>query len=349
MEYEMLISFIIPVYNTPTNLLRRCVDCILKCKRKDIEIILVDDGSAREVRGECDALSEMDPRISVYHQDNQGVSVARNYGIVKSKGQYLVFVDPDDFINDDFWTCIEELQDSNEDIILFDYTRMDARENKIRVQISDKEEPPDVNELIRNSLFCGKKYPDYFAGAVWAKAFRRKFLFDNNLKFDSNLRKSQDRAFMVYAFCRTQSVKYKKLNSYVYYQNFESICNKYSTTARSRAYAFINAVDTFLKENSREGLDSKHIKYMLRYLQYFEILYLDYFNFQNPNKRKINRKEAKEDYIKLNIKKAVHVLNVNDFTGIIERTKFVLIKFRCFYLLEVFIKYRQKKNRKKRK
>ena len=349
MECEKLVSFIIPVYNTPVHLLRRCVNCILKCERADIELVLVDDGSDGEVRGECDAIFETDQRINVFHQENQGVSVARNRGIAESGGRYLVFIDPDDFICDDFWTCIEELQNAGEDIILFDYTRMDARGNRTRMQISEREEPLDVNELIRNSLFCGTKYPDYFAGAVWAKAFRRKFLLDNKLEFDSNLRKSQDRAFMAYAFCKTQSVKYRKVNSYVYYQNFESICNKYSANARFRAYAFINAIDAFLEKNPRAGLDREQIKYRLRYLQYFEILYLDYFNFQNQKNRSVNRKEAKDDYVKLNIKKAAHILKLHDFDGMIERTKFFLIKFRCFYLLEIFIKYRQRKNRKNRK
>ena len=93
-----LISLIVPVYNI-SKYLRRCVDSILEQSYENLEIILVDDGSTDDSGGICDLYEERDNRVQVIHKANNGLSSARNAGLSAIKGEYVGFVDGDDFID----------------------------------------------------------------------------------------------------------------------------------------------------------------------------------------------------------------------------------------------------------
>lgn len=93
------ISFIIPVYNTEVDLIKRCVDSILAFYYAGIEIIIIDDGSACDCAKYLDDIARLHTVCTVYHMRNQGVSAARNYGVKVSSGDYIVFVDADDLIS----------------------------------------------------------------------------------------------------------------------------------------------------------------------------------------------------------------------------------------------------------
>ena len=95
-----LISVIVPVYNVE-KYLDRCVKSILRQTYKDFELILVDDGSPDKCPSMCDEWAKKDERIHVIHQKNQGLSAARNNALKKAKGNYISFIDSDDWISDD--------------------------------------------------------------------------------------------------------------------------------------------------------------------------------------------------------------------------------------------------------
>ena len=95
---EHLISIIIPVYNVDKELLKSCISSVLRQTYSNIEILLVDDGSIEEVASNCEELAKTDERITVIHQKNQGVSVARNNGTKVAKGEYILYVDADDIL-----------------------------------------------------------------------------------------------------------------------------------------------------------------------------------------------------------------------------------------------------------
>ena len=92
------VSIIVPIYNKE-KYLEKCLDSILGQTYRDLEIILVDDGSTDNSLVICQHYAEKDPRIKIYHKPNGGVSSARNLGLEKSTGKYISFVDPDDFIH----------------------------------------------------------------------------------------------------------------------------------------------------------------------------------------------------------------------------------------------------------
>lgn len=100
------VSIIVPIYNKE-KYLEKCLDSILGQTYRDLEIILVDDGSTDNSLAICQRYAEKDLRIKIYHKSNGGVSSARNLGLEKSTGKYISFVDPDDFIHSEF---IEQLE-----------------------------------------------------------------------------------------------------------------------------------------------------------------------------------------------------------------------------------------------
>ena len=99
-DFYPLISVIVPVYNT-VKYVNKCINSIINQTYKNLQIILVDDGSTDNSGGVCDDYAKMDSRIIVIHEENQGVSKARNNAIDIMNGKYLVFVDSDDWLPDD--------------------------------------------------------------------------------------------------------------------------------------------------------------------------------------------------------------------------------------------------------
>lgn len=105
---QIKISVIVPIYNT-RNTLPKCVDSICRQTYENLEIILVDDGSTDGTQALCDTLADTDGRIRVYHKTNGGASSARNFGLQKAVGDYIGFVDSDDYIDEDVYENMAEL------------------------------------------------------------------------------------------------------------------------------------------------------------------------------------------------------------------------------------------------
>ena len=98
---QIKVSVIVPVYNVE-KYLDRCITSILKQTHPDFELLLIDDGSRDSSGNICDAWAQADARISVFHKENGGLSDARNYGIDHAKGEYITFVDSDDYVGRDY-------------------------------------------------------------------------------------------------------------------------------------------------------------------------------------------------------------------------------------------------------
>lgn len=103
-----VVSVIIPVYNAE-KYLRECIDSVIKQSYKNIEIVLIDDGSTDGSSGICDEYAARDSRICVIHQENGGLSAARNTGIERCTGEYLLFIDSDDIIHSEMIKCLYEV------------------------------------------------------------------------------------------------------------------------------------------------------------------------------------------------------------------------------------------------
>lgn len=175
-----MVSIIVPVYNVEMYL-PQCIDSILAQSYSNIEVILVDDGSTDSSLSICREYAERDERIRVYHQNNMGVSAARNTGISNARGEYIAFVDSDDLIRQDYIEkLIFDLSENNADISACDLLRfndmnepdlLSTEENDEKIFLSGKEAALAVYtgqsklhiavwaKIIKKSLFAGMEFP----------------------------------------------------------------------------------------------------------------------------------------------------------------------------------------------
>lgn len=178
------VSIIVPVYKVE-KYIRECLDSILAQSFTDWECLLVDDDSPDNSGEICDEYAQKDARISVYHKENGGVSSARNLGLDKACGEWVMFVDSDDAIAENtLEICVHHAERENLDIVQFSFAR-DKRElgnlEGIDTDVLTREEYIKVNEY----LVC-----------VWGSLLRSDIIQSNVMRFDTSLKLAEDQMFI---------------------------------------------------------------------------------------------------------------------------------------------------------
>ena len=212
---EDLISVIVPVYNVQ-EYLKKCIDSIIKQTYKNIEIILVDDGSTDNSGKICDEYKKIDKRIKVIHKENKGLSDARNVGIDIATGKYVTFIDSDDFVSDIYIEYMYSImKKTNSDIgickIKVIYDRNIKEQRKIDI------EPKIYNKI---QAFENLLYSEGIDVAANAKIYP-KYYFDD-IKYPIN-EKYEDVAIIYKIFEKTTQIAYGNLECYYYYVRIGSI------------------------------------------------------------------------------------------------------------------------------
>ena len=226
----MKLSFIIPIYNTD-KFVGECIRSILNINCNDYEIILVDDGSKDKSGDICKAFAQKDGRIRYYKKNNGGVSSARNYGIEKAHGEYITFVDSDDFLIAD---SINFLQ--NDDLYCESISLYNGNVTKI----------PFLNTNNTETNFI--EYPVYM-NSVCNKFFRREVIVKNNIRFAEELYASEDLFFVIQYLQHAKIVKYIEGNYYVYRENNQSTTHNLTLKTIENNRSACNKIIMFLKEN----------------------------------------------------------------------------------------------------
>jgi len=178
---EVQISVIVPVYNVE-KFLAKCINSILNQTEKDFEVILVNDGS-KDASGEiCDSYARQDKRIRVFHRNNEGVSVARNYGIKQAKGKYIVFVDSDDWIEEYYLECLLKNM-KPKGMSICSYYPSDKKEG---IECMSREE---AQLSVYSSFGMG--------GVPYAKMFDAELIKTENIKFIDEIGICEDLIFVI--------------------------------------------------------------------------------------------------------------------------------------------------------
>ena len=213
-----MVSIIVPVYNGE-KFLNRCVKSILAQTDTDFELILVDDGSKDNSGKICDEFAAKDCRIKVIHQKNAGVSAARNAGLDAAAGEYIGFVDVDDYISPATLEIVLKAMKGH-DMVMWD---------AVTVWENGKEESDTIQRLPKSCVIQRENwYPELLmemAGAVWRCLYRKAVIAE--ILFPVGVKFSEDRIFNLFAMGNAGSLRYLKQGLYYRVMQSESAVHRY--------------------------------------------------------------------------------------------------------------------------
>ena len=212
-EIRPMVSVIIPVYNVE-KYLSRCLDSVIKQTYTNIEIILVDDGSEDESSYLCDRYAMSDKRIKVYHKKNEGVSVARNCGIENCNGEYVVFVDSDDYLVSEYLeTLVKLVKDEAKPVL----GCVDYYENKNGKLITRSCGDAKIEFLSSDEGLVKIFEQSSYRGYLWNKIFRLSEIRKYEIHFLPEVKIWEDTLFLMeYVINSSAKVLYKHIPLYVY-------------------------------------------------------------------------------------------------------------------------------------
>lgn len=309
-----LISVIIPIYNAQ-KYLRECLDSVIGQKYKNLEIILINDGSIDQSGKICDDYAKEDKRIIVIHKINEGVSAARNKGIELAKGKWVTFIDADDWVDLDlFYIC---MQAKDEKDIIFYGVKEEGRNFTVSVnndKLSERNvlEEEDFDKLMIRALnpyiYLQGIYQHVNSQGPYGKIIKSSLLRKNKVKFEQNLILGEDILFNleVLSLAKKADVILKKMYHYRY--NDESVLHKYNPNIFFAVKSAAESIGEFLKDkkNLQNGLfEDAYYVFVVRKFMY--CVRLDYCSLESDIPYKMRRqmflKDIQNDVIKISLKK----------------------------------------------
>ena len=238
-------SVIIPVYNVE-NYLHRCINSILVQEYTDLEILLIDNGSTDSSGSICDTYASEYSNISVYHIENNGVGSARNFGLAKAQGEFICFVDADDYLVGNLFSDMENQLDSGLDLLVFSYynsLEKNLSETTRSAKILPIEGKKDRNQFI--ALFT-ELFLSEMMYTVWNKIYRREFLEGHRIAFES-YELGEDVRFNLDVYQHVNAVFLVKSCYYVYISGrVESAMGQYNPNRMNYQLEELGKVDQLM-------------------------------------------------------------------------------------------------------
>lgn len=256
------ISIIVPIYNVE-DYLSRCLESLLSQRLKEIEIITVNDGSTDGSSNILKDYAKKDDRIVVIEKENGGVSSARNAGFLAAKGEYIGFVDPDDWIDNDMYeqlyhTAIQE----NADIVMCTYIREFGTHSKEKLfHLPEKvcyESGEVKSQMMRrlvgplNEEIANPELLDAW-GTVWSKLYRTDIIKENNIHFIDLevIGTNEDSLFNIHTFYYTRKFVFLNKPYYHYWRvNSASVTSGYKPNLKDQWFNLYRLIEDFLKEHN---------------------------------------------------------------------------------------------------
>lgn len=310
---EELITIIIPIYQVE-KYLRKCIDSVLSQTYKNLEIILVDDGSTDSSPEICEYYQKKDSRIKVIHKENGGLSDARNAGMKIATGKYIGFIDSDDYIKSDMYQVLyENIVKTNADISICDFLAIkesDANYNR-------EERKQDINEyntIEALRLLIENKIRSY----AWNKLYKRELL--EGIQFPKG-KKMEDLAVMYKIFEKAEKVVYTNKTEYYYLQRSSSILGNIDMQLTNDLYEFVTERYQYIIRKYpelRESLNIDRIRYILIYHKNIALL-------SNKKAYKENKLITEYLFFKEVFKKYKNVICFN--IGIMSKLEYKLLYF----------------------
>jgi len=249
------LSVIIPVYNAE-KYLEECVQSILQQSFSGFELLLINDGSSDSSGIMCDTFAKKDARIRVFHKENGGVSSARNLGLDNAHGEWICFVDSDDWLEPGYFEVLEESDISDYELIQAGVKLLNISNNTVILR-QHKNQKISRLDLFEKDNFCSYSVC-YF--------FKQQKINSLELRFNENVKFSEDREFIIKMALNVNYVKQTNKSIYVYR------LNESSATIKKRAYEHffddLKVLDELLKyaEDNVKNASKKELNFISRLL-----------------------------------------------------------------------------------
>lgn len=203
---KILFSIIVPAYNS-AEFIHKCIKSVLAQTYSELELILVDDGSGDDTPIICDTYAQNDPRIKVIHKANGGHTSARNEGLKIAKGEYILFLDSDDWIAPrTLECCYEEIITCRSDILVY---RMQSEGNPTPFKVSLPDGSYSITDLentSQNNFIISEDGSFIFPKSLSAKCFRHNIIYDEQLQIPEDVQVGEDGAAFIASLLKAQSI-----------------------------------------------------------------------------------------------------------------------------------------------
>lgn len=289
------ISIIIPVYNVDNAYLTQCMESVLIQKGADFEVIMVDDGSDNCCSEWCDDWAMKDSRIRVIHKENGGVSSARNVGMSKARGEYLIFLDPDDWWEPDI---IEKSYDViskyNYDILFFGFYEEYPNRQLLRLCDENTGKHYQADECLIRNMKLGvmddtvREFKAIF-GTCWCSIIRKSMVTDNGVLFPEDIFHGEDSVFILKLLGAADKVGILDLALYHYRYNMESVCKKFILQLEINHERVLESFYQVLT-SLHDDMDFKDAYTYSAAFKYCVVLMQDYFHMDNKEKLRDKKK-----------------------------------------------------------
>lgn len=352
-----MISVIVPIYNVE-KYVDKCIKSLLNQSDLDYEIILIDDGSTDSSADIIDKYYNVD-NIRIIHQVNSGVSVARNVGIKLSSGDWITFVDGDDFVEPNFISSLQRtIAINNCDMVVFNYKAF-FNENNV---FSCRMLPYSKNRYISEEKdFCQKRMISQYylggdnetvvsSGTTWCKLIKKDIIVNNNIKFKPGLIKAQDTVFWLNATEKASKIFFLNESLYNYRLSNNSISSgkKYLSDSVKMFNMLIIEYRRFIEDNYKD--DTYLDPLNLRYIQII-MWNIDHNFFNKNNKDNLHTKiKQLNDFIdNVDYQNAIRNVSYNDLpTRLKLMLKFIKNRRLCeyYYIFKLYNFLSSIKNRR---
>lgn len=310
----MNLSIIIPVYNAE-KYLDECLNKVLKETNDSTEIILINDGSTDGSLKICQKYKNQN--IKIYNNENHGVAYSRNFGISKAKGKWIMFVDADDLLCDNWHTHIKKYYNKKFDFVFFSKNFNGVNYSKADVL----------------SFITKYKHNKFYLPSIWSKIYSRKFLIENNIKFDEKLINGEDMIFNINCLFASSKYSFDNNSIYKYRINLQSATHVFNAKFINSDKHFHDVLkDIFNKDNTIDDLLKQKISNFLFQGARINIAY----RLSLSNDYKVFYKN--KDIIKLYGHKNIDYKKFN----FKERVILILLNMRLYYLVFLLFNLKRK-------
>ncbi len=335
---EPLVTIVVPIYNSE-KYLNRCLDSIVAQTYKNLEIVLVDDGSSDTSPKICDEWQARDARIHVIHKQNAGAGMARNTGIDNAAGEYIFIFDSDDYIAPNtVEKCISVAHMTSADTVLFG--RNDVYTDGRIVEIANRVTKPiyEADEIINTLLPGLYTYRLGYGVSAWSKMFSMRIIKEHQLRFLSEREVvSEDSFFCLDYFPKAAKVALVEDRFYYYFKNDMSISRTYKLGQQIKNNNFLIKGLEKVKENNLP--DSVGINFTSRYhifclaaMKHIVVANMPWCD-RKAELRKIYNDKVFRGTIKAN------VLRITPFKMSVF---LILLKFKFYFACDCLLKYKMK-------